>query len=96
MSELNERYFNKHGHGFGSVCHDDSLHALKTLTIEQIDALVQMALSGDIQEIGLCEDLLGSWANDSVMDEEQEFRTQFAAAIVYLSGRLAEDIPYLQ
>lgn len=95
--ELNQRYFDKHGGGCGPVGSGDQLAVLKTLTKEQVEALVYMALLGDIHEVPLDEDLMGKWAAKprEQMDDETEMRRQFAAAVVYLSGRLAEDIPLL-
>jgi hypothetical protein len=97
-SEINERYFATHGHGYGSVLSGDESAPLKTLTVDQLNALVNVVLWGDIHEIGLNEGTLGRMANpqDDKGNVEAETRLQIAAALVYLSGRLAEDLPLLQ
>jgi hypothetical protein len=100
MSETNERYLAKHGHGYGSVLSGEKSAPLKTLNVAQLDALVNVILWGDIHEIGLDEDTLGrigaSLPTSFPGDSEADTRLQIVAALVYLSGRLAEDIPSLQ
>jgi len=97
-SEKNERYFAKYGHGYGSVLSGDESAPLKTLTVDQINALVNVILWGDINEIGLNEGTLGKMATpqDDRGNTEAETRLQIAAALVYLSGRLAEDLTLLR
>ena len=100
MSERNERYIAKHQYGFGSVLSEGEADALKTLNVPQIEALLNMILWGDIHEIGTDEDVLGKMASNQrvprcMADVEGETRVQTAAALVYLSGHLAEDIPLL-
>ena len=109
-SERNDRYFAKHGYGFGSVggC---SVAALRSLSIEQLNAVCSMILLGDVEEMGIDEDTCGCWAKGIIEDitypegvrcgthdhiPAAEAKAEILAALVYLSGHLAEDIPILQ
>lgn len=100
--ERNDIYFAKHSYGFGSVgLTPEQVQALRVLTVEQLDALAYVALLGDIHEVALDEDTLGSWAASACKhseegDEEAETRMYIVAALVYLSGRLANEIPLLK
>ncbi len=96
-SERNERYFALHGYGFGRIgC---AVATLRTLTPEQVNAVAELILLGDIAEIACDVDLLGprfaEWA-DKHRDEETQTRLQAVAALVYASGRLAVDLPALR
>jgi hypothetical protein len=96
--ERNERYFEKKGYGFGTVLSGDAhVKALRSMSKEQIEALLEIILLGDIDEISSDELLLGEWAitQEDLKDREAEVLKQLAATLVYLSGRLAEDFPML-
>ena len=96
--ERNERYFKKHGYGFGTIlCDDKVLETLRTLSLDQIRAIIELILHGDIWEVGGDSDLLGvyEWTPDDYSDPESEHSKALVAALVYLTGHLAEDIPEL-
>jgi hypothetical protein len=107
MEHVNQAYFDKHGGGCGDVTPDD-MHspeavALRTLSTEQVNALIYLLLYGDIWEIPLDEDTLGDLATPRLMDdlmnrrlaEEDEVSYQLVAALVYLSGRSASEFAML-
>lgn len=98
---INEAYTAITGHGCGPVFggkHEAEVAAIMaTLTDEQLNALVELALWGDFHEVPSDKLLLGGMAVGCILDDEEaECRTQMAAAIVYLSGRLAKDVKVLQ
>jgi len=96
-AECNERYFAKTGYGFGSVMSNpDHVKALRSLTKEQIEALLNMILLGDIYEVGEDKLILGAFSPSQDQDRESEILTQMAASLVYLSGHLAEDFELLR
>ena len=95
--ERNEKFYARHGHGFGSVgMSEKNITALRNLNDDQLNSLLDMILIGDIEEIGRNEDTLGDW-NKPIDDDDEESRVrlQMAAALIYLSGRLAEDVSFL-
>ncbi len=97
--ERNERYFAKTGYGCGSVMSDPKhVEALRSLTKEQIEALLHLFFMSDIYEVDSGELILGRWKlTREVMENDKEAETmaQLAASLVYLSGHLAEDFPFL-
>jgi hypothetical protein len=94
-AERNERYFVINGYGCGSVLNDGEADPLRTLTNEQIEALLKMFLLGDIAEVPQDANLIGTWHPRGSEDTEGETRMQMAASLVYLSGRLASDLPFM-
>lgn len=96
--ECNEGYFAKTGYGFGRVLSGSKhVEALRSLSVKQIEALLEIILLGDINEIGGDELILGDWkmTKEDMSDGEGETRKSLAASLVYLSGHLAEDFLFL-
>lgn len=105
--DANERYIAKHGHGCGKVMlYPASVKALRSLTTEQISALCELLILGDVEEAPIDEDTIGIWAKpflddiyvdstDPVTTAIEEQTAQTVAALVYVSGHLAADIPFL-
>lgn len=106
---INEKFEEKQGYGYGPVfsfhtdieLHDQKIAAiLQTLTIEQLNAIITVLLLGDVAEIGVNDLTIGDWTN--AIDEssehwrETEAMLENVAAITYLSGRLASEIPILK
>ena len=83
------------GMGPGTVMSAGAADPLKTLDESQIDALLGMILLGDVQELPIDTVLLGKWGKVPKDDPEAELRLLIAAAVVYLSGRIATDVPFL-
>lgn len=99
-AERNARYFAKHGYGSGCVggC---SLDVIRSLTVDQLNELIELILRGDVWEVPLDADTIGVCTkhvpkDGKRMDPEEEFAYQLIAALVYLSGHLAEDFPALR
>jgi hypothetical protein len=77
---------------------------LKTLTVAQVNALLLLILSGDVDDVFISRDYLGSWY-DCVMEDinddcpaisnYEEGKTKAAIAILRESGYAAKDIPML-
>lgn len=91
-SEKNKRYYAKKQYGYGHVLNSQkNLDIIRSLSVKQIKAILEMIFWGDIHEIAPDELLLGKMKLPSPSDVEGEVRTQIAACLVYLSGNLAED-----
>lgn len=98
-AERNEQYFALTGYGFCMVMQAGHADPLKTLDEFQLEALVEFLLLGSFGKVSPDEHLLGHWGlgdHEKFSCDEEEYRMTAAAALVYLSGRLAEDIPLLQ
>ena len=88
-------FISKHGHGFGRITADDKAieKVLETLTKEQLQALMDIVLLGDIHETALHPDILGDWIPKNIMelDSESELRLSIAASILYLADKSLKD-----
>lgn len=90
--DTNDKYFQIHGYGCGTILSGDESAVLRTLTDKQVEALLALFLLGDVYEAPFDADLAGTWWLPSKQTgEEEELRLSFAAALVYLSGRVASD-----
>ena len=97
--ESNKKYVGIKGNGCGSVMSDTAeVDAIRSMSIEQLDAVVQLILLGDASEVPLDELTVGRWdINVGInMDQETQRDLSLIAALVYLSGRLADEIPSLK
>ena len=98
-AENNAGYFEIKGYGFCMVLQAGHADPLKTLDENQLEALLEFLLLGSFGKVAPDEHLLGHWGlgdKERFTCDEQEYRMTAAAALVYLSGHLAEDIPFLQ
>lgn len=99
--ERNLKIFERYGYGFGEVggCNVD---ILRTITPEQLNEILSLILYGDFWEIGWLPETLGRHCpkdtEDAIRlckDKDTEFILQLVAALVYLSGRTADEFKVL-
>jgi hypothetical protein len=98
-AEHNAGYFKIMGYGFCMVLSAGHADPLKTLDENQLEALLELLMLGSFGKVAPDEHLLGHWGlggKENFTCDEQEYRMTAAAALVYLSGNLAKDIPFLQ
>ena len=94
-AEYNHKYYQKHRKTFDFTGLGlKTKQTLRALSVEQIEAIVDLILLGYHDEIPIDNDTVGKWTKPGMADKK--IKLKIVATLVFLSGRLAEEIPLLE
>jgi len=93
-SEYNHKYYQKkHKECEYAGLSDKTIKTIRELSIEQIEAISSLILLGYNGTIPVDEYTVGAWTNRM---EPSKIKRELVAMLVFMSGRIADEIPLLR